>query len=70
MILIAILIPGLSFVLRGKILSAIVAFALQIAACFLFLVFGLGFILWLILAIWAVVSLNNGRNDAKLKQME
>lgn len=59
MILIAILIPWLSFFLRGKILAGIFCLILQITV-----------IGWLPAAIWAVVSRNNAKNDKKLKQME
>jgi hypothetical protein len=59
MILIAILIPWLSFFLRGKILSGIVCLLLQITL-----------IGWLAAAIWAVVSRDNAKNDKKMKEME
>jgi len=65
MIFIAILCPGLSFLLRGKLLSAILAIVLQVAACFTFVFFGAGFFLWLILAIWAVMSYNNAKADKR-----
>jgi hypothetical protein len=69
MILIAILLPGLSFLLRGKLISAVVAIVLQIIAVITFLFFGIGFMLWLILAIWAVVSYQNAKADKHHKQM-
>ena len=59
MTLIAILFPGLSFLLRGKFFSAIIAFILQIT------LFG-----WLPVAIWAVVSLHNSRNQKRIAKME
>lgn len=59
MILIAILIPWLSFFLRGKILTGILCLILQITI-----------IGWLPAAIWAVISRNNARNDDRLKKME
>ncbi|WP_343306619.1 YqaE/Pmp3 family membrane protein [Chitinophaga niabensis] len=65
MILIAILCPGLSFLLRGKLIAAILAIVLQVVACFTFLFFGAGFFLWLILAIWAVMSYNNAKADKR-----
>lgn len=65
MIFIAILCPGLSFLLRGKIFSAILAIILQVVACFTFLFFGAGFFLWLVLAIWAVMSYNNAKADKR-----
>lgn len=54
MILLAILIPSLSFLFRGKILQGIVCIILQITL-----------IGWLPAAIWAVVSLNNARAEKR-----
>jgi len=54
MILIAILLPWLSFILRGKILSGILCLILQITL--------LG---WIPAAIWAIISLNNARADKR-----
>ena len=54
MLLIAILIPALSFFLRGKIFSGILCIILQITL-----------IGWLPAAIWAVVSLNNARAERR-----
>ena len=34
-----------------------------------FLLFGLGFFIWLILAIWAVVSYNNGKSDKRYEKL-
>lgn len=59
MTLIAILIPWLSFFLRGKILSGIVCLILQITL-----------IGWLPAAIWAVMSRDNSKQNKKLKEME
>jgi len=59
MILIAIILPPLSFLLRGKILHAIVCFILQITL-----------IGWLPAAIWACVSLLDGRNKARIKALK
>jgi uncharacterized membrane protein YqaE (UPF0057 family) len=58
MTLIAILLPWLSFLLRGKILSGILCLLLQITL-----------IGWLPAAIWAVVSLNNSRADRRNRQL-
>ncbi|TAM96460.1 MAG: YqaE/Pmp3 family membrane protein [Chitinophagaceae bacterium] len=69
MILIAILFPGLSFLLRGKIMSAIMAIILQVIAVFFFLVFGIGALLWVILAIWAVASYNEAKREKRHRQM-
>jgi uncharacterized membrane protein YqaE (UPF0057 family) len=54
MTLIAILVPFLSFFLRGKIVSAILCLILQATL-----------IGWLPAAIWAVVSLNNARAEKR-----
>jgi len=57
--LLALLLPWLSFILRGKILSGIFCLILQ---CTL--------IGWLPAAIWAINSRHNAKVDKKLKQME
>ncbi|WP_126246604.1 YqaE/Pmp3 family membrane protein [Chitinophaga rhizosphaerae] len=54
MILIAVLLPALSFLLRGMIFHAILCLVLQITL-----------IGWLPAAIWAVVSLNNARAERR-----
>ena len=54
MTLIAILLPWLSFFLRGKIFTGIVCLILQITI--------LG---WIPAAAWAVISLNNARADKR-----
>ena len=54
MILIAILLPWLSFFLRGKIFTGILCLILQITI--------LG---WIPAAAWAVISLNNARADKR-----
>lgn len=59
MILIAILLPWISFLVRGKIFSGIFCLILQITL-----------IGWLPASIWAVVSLNNSKNEKRLKEME
>jgi TM2 domain-containing membrane protein YozV len=59
MSLLAIIFPGLSFLIRGKIILAILAFILQLTI-----------IGWLPVAIWAVVSLNDSRNDKRVNDME
>lgn len=69
MILIAIIFPGLSFLLRRKIISGIIAIILQVIAVFTFLIFGIGAILWIILVVWAIVSYNNAKNEKRHKEM-
>lgn len=63
MTLIAILLPWLSFLLRGKLLSGVLCLVLQITV-----------IGWLPAAVWAVVSLQNARaerrNDRLIRAME
>ncbi len=57
--LLALLLPWLSFILRGKIFSGIICLILQ---CTL--------IGWLPAALWAINSRSNAKTDNKLKQME
>ncbi|MBL7683392.1 MAG: YqaE/Pmp3 family membrane protein [Flavipsychrobacter sp.] len=58
MILIAILLPWLSFFLRGRILRGILCLVLQITL-----------IGWLPAAVWAVLDLQNKRAEKRHKQM-
>ncbi|OSZ78284.1 YqaE/Pmp3 family membrane protein [Chitinophagaceae bacterium IBVUCB1] len=58
MILIAILLPWLSFLLRGRILRGIVCLLLQITL-----------IGWLPAAIWAVLDLQNRRAEKRHREM-
>ena len=58
MILLAIIFPAISFLFRGKILTAFFCF-----------IFQLTLIGWLPASIWAVMSLNNERNERKLKKI-
>lgn len=59
MILLAIIFPGISFLVRGKILSFILCIVLQITL-----------IGWLPAAIWAVVSYSNAKQAKQIKAME
>ncbi|WP_213280465.1 YqaE/Pmp3 family membrane protein [Chryseobacterium indologenes] len=52
--LLAILLPFLSFIVRGKVLTGIICLILQITL-----------IGWLPAAIWAILSLNNERADKR-----
>jgi uncharacterized membrane protein YqaE (UPF0057 family) len=54
MTLIAIFVPFLSFMLRGKILTGIICLILQITL-----------IGWIPAAVWAVISLQNSRADKR-----
>ncbi|MCT2562823.1 YqaE/Pmp3 family membrane protein [Chryseobacterium herbae] len=56
--LLAILLPFLSFIIRGKILTGIVCLILQITL-----------IGWLPAAIWAALSLNNARADRRNEKL-
>jgi hypothetical protein len=56
--LLAILLPFLSFIFRGKIISGIVCLILQ------FTLIG-----WLPAAIWAVMSLNNDRAEKRNEKL-
>jgi len=58
MILIAILVPWLSFLLRGRILHGIICLILQ---CTL--------IGWIPAAIWAVLDLQNARADRRTRRI-
>lgn len=59
MILLAILLPWLSFFIRGKILAGILCIILQITL-----------IGWLPAAIWAVMSYSNSKTEKKLEQIQ
>jgi uncharacterized membrane protein YqaE (UPF0057 family) len=58
MMLIAILLPWLSFFLRGKILTGILCLLLQITL-----------IGWLPAAIWAALSLNDSRENRRNRKL-
>lgn len=58
MILIALLFPWLSFLLRGKIFAGLVCLVLQITL-----------IGWLPATIWAIMSYNNARADKRNEQL-
>ncbi len=59
MILIAVLLPWLSFFLRGKIFSGFLCLILQMTI--------LG---WIPAAIWAVASRVDGKNEQRIRKME
>ena len=58
MILLAVLLPWLSFLLRGKIISGLLCLLLQITL-----------IGWLPAAIWAVVSLSDSRAERRNRRL-
>jgi uncharacterized membrane protein YqaE (UPF0057 family) len=59
MILLAILLPWLSFLLRGKLLSGIICLILQITL-----------IGWVPAAIWAAYSLSESKSKKRINQLE
>ncbi|WP_413534002.1 YqaE/Pmp3 family membrane protein [Empedobacter brevis] len=59
MIILAVLLPWLSFILRGKIIQGVICLILQITL-----------IGWLPAAIWAVASLLDGRNKSRMKNLK
>jgi uncharacterized membrane protein YqaE (UPF0057 family) len=59
MILIAIIFPAFSFLIRGKLLTALLCLLLQVTL-----------IGWIPAAIWAVVSYTNAKQMKQLKEME
>ena len=59
MIIVAILLPWLSFFLRGKIITGIICIVLQITL-----------IGWVPAAIWAVMSLQNGKKSKEIKKLK
>lgn len=69
MILLAILFPGISFLLRGKIIQGIIALVLQVIAIITSIFFGIGFFIWLAIAIWAIISYNNGKAGKRHKEV-
>ena len=58
MIILAVLLPWLSFILRGKIIQGVICLILQITL-----------IGWLPAAIWAAASLLDSRNKARIKEL-
>lgn len=58
MTLIAIFLPWLSFLLRGRILKGIVCIILQVTL-----------IGWIPAAVWAVLDLQNARADRRMRRM-
>ncbi len=58
MTLVAILLPWLSFLLRGKLLTGILCLLLQITL-----------IGWVPAAVWAVISLQNSRADRRNEKL-
>ena len=58
MIILAVLLPWLSFILRGKIIQGVICLILQITL-----------IGWLPAAIWAVASLLDNRNRKRFKEI-
>ena len=59
MILIDLLLPCLSFFLRGKIFAGIIALILQCTVAF-----------WIVAVIWAIVARMNEKTSKQMKKME
>lgn len=59
MILIDLLLPGLSFFLRGKLIAAFIALILQITI-----------IGWIFASIWSILARRNARNERQLRVMK
>ena len=70
MLLFAILLPGFSMLLNGRIISGFIAIILQVVAIFTSALFGAGVVLWILLVIWAVNIRSNVKNNRKLKEIE
>ncbi len=70
MLLLAILLPGFSMLLNGRIISGLIAIILQVVAIFTSALFGAGVVLWILLVIWAVNIRSNVKNNRKLKEIE
>jgi len=66
-IFVAIALPWLSFYLRKKWFNGTVALIFHILAFLSLFPSGLGFIIWLVLAIWAVFSYNYSQAKTKKK---
>jgi hypothetical protein len=62
--LIALLIPPLALLLCGKPFQAILSAILWIIAWLTAVIFGAGFIMWVILAVWAIMVVRD-RNTRK-----
>ena len=63
--LIALLIPPLALLLCGKPFQAILSAVIWIIAWFLTILAGAGFIVWVIIAIWAIMVVRD-RNTQKM----
>lgn len=62
--LVALIIPPLALLLCGKPIQAILSAIVWILA-WIFAIFGAGFIMWVILAVWAIMVVRD-RNTQKL----
>ena len=58
MVILALVLPWLSFLLRRKWKSAILALVLQVLAIYSLFPFGVGIVLWLGISVWAVLDYN------------
>lgn len=63
MVFIAVILPWLSFLLRRKWKSALLALILQVLAIYSLFPFGVGIVLWLATSVWAVLDYNASKID-------
>ncbi len=64
--LIAIILPPLALLLAGKPFQAIMSAVIWVLAL-IFTIFGLGFFMWVVLAVWAVLVVRD-RNTRKMME--
>jgi heme/copper-type cytochrome/quinol oxidase subunit 2 len=64
--LIAIILPPLALLLAGKPFQAIISAIVWVLAL-IFTIFGLGFFMWVVLAVWAVLVVRD-RNTRKMME--
>lgn len=68
--LIALLIPPLALLLCGKPFQAILSAIVWILAWFMTLFAGAGFIMWVILAVWAIMVVRDRNTRRMLEDMQ
>lgn len=68
--LIALLIPPLALLLCGKPFQAILSAIVWILAWFMTLIAGAGFIMWVILAVWAIMVVRDRNTRRMLEDMQ
>lgn len=68
--ILAIFLPWLSFLIRGQIISSLLALFLQILAVLTFALFGFGFFIWVALAIWCVNTRSTYKMNKKINELK